>query len=299
MSMNYLSEMSFLSNLHLDSISADLIEKDLANSLREIHGHIKVTKTLGVSLQHNSDEKVTQEARAGEQVLLINRFLRTASITKEAMWGWTQRFLALDSFYQKMVDSGYFPARKREEWLEDGTEYDTHAQDLIPILHESMRKLDQYVEALEKELAIAENRLLKERYWHADMVVAIEKASGEEKRSETKSEALTDDEYLDRLIQENRAEEEEMEYTDSASQNFNDEPCWIIFLRYILCSVCYSWISYTVIGQGGLCVHLCISDFWHFHEPKAKSFYWNERAETCCLDVGRSTTNETVCILGK
>ncbi|KAK5972496.1 hypothetical protein GCK32_002276 [Trichostrongylus colubriformis] len=163
MSMNYLSEMSFLSNLHLDSISADLIEKDLANSLREIHGHIKVTKTLGVSLQHNSDEKVTQEARAGEQVLLINRFLRTASITKEAMWGWTQRFLALDSFYQKMVDSGYFPARKREEWLEDGTEYDTHAQDLIPILHENMRKLDQYVEALEKELAIAENRLLKER----------------------------------------------------------------------------------------------------------------------------------------
>ncbi|VDO56678.1 unnamed protein product [Haemonchus placei] len=97
MSTDYLSEMSFLSNLYIDQTSAEMLEKDLANSLREIHAQIKVVKTLGAALKHHLDDKILEGARAGEQVLLIDRFLRTALVAREPMWGWGKRFLTVDS----------------------------------------------------------------------------------------------------------------------------------------------------------------------------------------------------------
>ncbi|KAK6031840.1 hypothetical protein OSTOST_01995 [Ostertagia ostertagi] len=84
---------------HQSSASATTLEKDQANSLRMVHGQIKVTKTFGVSWQHHLEQKSIQEAPAGEQVLLISKFLRTALITRELLWSWTQRFLMFDSLY--------------------------------------------------------------------------------------------------------------------------------------------------------------------------------------------------------
>ncbi|KAK5977470.1 hypothetical protein GCK32_009399 [Trichostrongylus colubriformis] len=119
MSTDYSSEMLFLTNLQLDSISAELLESDLTNSLEEIHSQIKATKILQVAWQHHIDEKIVDEAPAGEQVLLIDRFLRTAPITREAMLRWTQRFLMIDAIFQMRTDTGHVPAKKKgmvREW---------------------------------------------------------------------------------------------------------------------------------------------------------------------------------------
>ncbi|XGW25891.1 hypothetical protein V3C99_006917 [Haemonchus contortus] len=199
-----------------------MLEKDLANSLREIHAQIKVAKTLGIALKHHLDDKVLEGARAGEQVLLINRFLRTALVARESMWGYTQRFLTVDSLYQRMADSGDLPTWKRTKWLEDGTDHDTRAKDLIPIIHGHMKTLVQHIEVIEKELAKAENRLQMERGEQASTEIMVREMIREE---EEREKTLTDDEYMDRLIEENSEEEGKWDDEDSEIQNSNEEPC--------------------------------------------------------------------------
>ncbi|KAK6052642.1 hypothetical protein COOONC_09853 [Cooperia oncophora] len=206
MSQDYLSELTFLSKLHQRSRLAKDLETVLTDSLTVIHAQIQVTKTLGIAWQHHIDTYPHQEARAGEQVLLINRFLRTGSVTREIMWSWTQRLLFIDSLYQIKVDSGQIPACKRKEWLENGTDHSTYAQD----------KLDQYVAAIEAQLAKAEKRLNDEKCGEQlpketaaeEQAMKMEVERMEDSPAENLP-AATDDEYLDRFVEENKEMEED------------------------------------------------------------------------------------------
>ncbi|KAK5982022.1 hypothetical protein GCK32_006809 [Trichostrongylus colubriformis] len=94
----------------------------------------------------------------------------------------TQR-LKIDSLYPRMTDLGDLPPWKRKEWLESKTQHDTHAGDLTPIVHDYMKKLDQYVPVFEKELAKAENRLQKEKEGQIKLIVVDVKKKSRRKRS--------------------------------------------------------------------------------------------------------------------
>ncbi|KAK5970963.1 hypothetical protein GCK32_012130 [Trichostrongylus colubriformis] len=116
--------------------------------------------------------------------------------------------ISLMQCMKKRTDCGSVPARKRKEWLENGTEHDTYATSLIPVVKENLQKLDRYLVAIEGELAKAEKSYQVERIFWADFAQVIKQTNSEEKeREEAKMEVLTDDEYLDRLIDETCEEE--------------------------------------------------------------------------------------------
>ncbi|VDO56680.1 unnamed protein product [Haemonchus placei] len=121
-----------------------------------------------------------------------------------------------------MTDSGDLPAWKRTKWLEDGTDHDAHARGLIPIIYGYMKTLDQHIAVIEKELAKAKNRLQMENSEQASTeVIFREMIRKEEEREKT----LTDDAYMDLLIEENSKEEGKWDDEDGAIQNSNEKPC--------------------------------------------------------------------------
>ncbi|KAK6062179.1 hypothetical protein COOONC_00151 [Cooperia oncophora] len=128
-----------------------------------------------------------------------------------------------DSLTVIMVDSEKIPAYKRKEWLENGTDHSTKAEDVFSAVTEHMQKLDQYVAAIEAELAKAERRLKDEKCWEqfkrtvtegqakkmeVEKMDADPPPPAESLPSNPEMQAVTD-EYLDRLIRENKGMEEE------------------------------------------------------------------------------------------
>ncbi|XGW08991.1 hypothetical protein V3C99_011363, partial [Haemonchus contortus] len=80
------------------------------------------------------------------------------------------------------------------------------------------KTLNQHIEVIKKGLAKAENRLQMEKSGQASTEVMVREVTREEEEQE---ETFADDEYTDRLIEENSEEEGERDDEDLAIQNFN------------------------------------------------------------------------------
>ncbi|KAK5975333.1 hypothetical protein GCK32_001522 [Trichostrongylus colubriformis] len=150
-----------------------------------------------------------------------------------------------DSIYRMMVDGGRISAKRRAEWFDD-EEHDTKA--MAAKVQEYLTRLDRNISDIEYELGQSEKRVLDEKVENKQQFISVfnktiekvenklenlgsrfqtsEKGSLREYSaamkevgpSTSKIRAISDQEYLERLIEETREEQE----TESAACEENE-----------------------------------------------------------------------------
>ncbi|VDL66090.1 unnamed protein product, partial [Nippostrongylus brasiliensis] len=148
-------DFQYLANIH-KGLSPDKLERDMKRTLKEIHQYIKVSTTLDVNWTHHLYNTTCVPIGDGEMALIVNRFLRTASETKEKLQGLMQRYALFDSMYMSLGKCDEINQRRRTDWCQED---DVKVDHLIAIVVKEIAVLERNIRNIEHELGKAEKRI--------------------------------------------------------------------------------------------------------------------------------------------
>ncbi|EYC02070.1 hypothetical protein Y032_0102g3465 [Ancylostoma ceylanicum] len=230
----YKKDFLFLTTLRDDDVIDD-IEKDMIETMKEIRQQIKVSHALDAEWTLNDWRREEPETSqddsslpgGSEHMLIVNRFLRTASVTKEKLLRFTQRYLLFDTIYAILVKYDEVSSATRTNFAEAMK----FREERVKIKKE-LKKLDKNIDKMSQELGLAEKRVMDEKgeiaQFHQEERLLVQefnsKIKGMEDRLESfmfssadqlrepisQVEALPDEEYMAKLVDEVRDVEEDI-----------------------------------------------------------------------------------------
>ncbi|KIH68938.1 hypothetical protein ANCDUO_00725 [Ancylostoma duodenale] len=112
-------DTSFLTNLvKCSNPSKEFIEHDLQVTLDAIHRQVEIGTTLLTQWTYIKNDKCYLSSSPAEQLLIINRNLRAAVITKERILRLATRYILTDKLYDNRAHTGRLSLFERQDWLE-------------------------------------------------------------------------------------------------------------------------------------------------------------------------------------
>ncbi|KAK5969094.1 hypothetical protein GCK32_017431 [Trichostrongylus colubriformis] len=112
------ADATYLTRLLIKSNpTAEEIETELNKCFNEIHNHIAVSTTVRNHLNFLKDDDPFKKGGAGERLLLMSRFVRSAHQTKETLLRLGTRYILTERIYERQARTGGVSAFRYEDWL--------------------------------------------------------------------------------------------------------------------------------------------------------------------------------------
>ncbi|VDO99847.1 unnamed protein product [Heligmosomoides polygyrus] len=251
-----MSDHRLFDHFHSASRTAQETEKEISSSLCHLHGQIKVAATVINEWTHHLIQHTCSDSCAGEQVLLLGRLLRTAAITREKILRYANQFLLLDSvirlkiknsaeykFKNISVENVTNTVKKNLNKLDDAIDDMEFELGQVEKLLNDEKLCFQEIKNLlaslnQKAITFAPLRCKDSRAYSPDPALSEsknpttenikkpkakidKKGSGSDTAAE-EVKPLTDEEYLEWLIEENSAPCEDCGYTEAVSSDEED-----------------------------------------------------------------------------
>ncbi|KAL6729887.1 hypothetical protein Aduo_000897 [Ancylostoma duodenale] len=153
----------FLTTLRDDDVIDD-VEKDMIKTMNEIRQQIKVSHALEAERTLNDwrrEEPETHDSSlpgGREHMLVVNRFLRTATVTREKLLRLTQRYLRFDTIFAILVKYDEVSSTTRTNFVETMNFREERVK-----IEKELEKLDKNIIRMSRELGIAERRVKDEK----------------------------------------------------------------------------------------------------------------------------------------
>ncbi|KAK6012713.1 hypothetical protein OSTOST_22115 [Ostertagia ostertagi] len=246
----YQEDFEFLMNINEDPISADKLEADLTNTLNKFHQFKQKAKELEQDWVDTVIKTTCPNEGGIDLILTFSTILRSAEILRGKLLWASQRLIMVDAAYKSLVDSEKISQARRQRWLQEGGVHDTNVRDLVPIAITRLDQLGRIIAEMEYELKQAEAKLAAEKQEQANVSmhnidkgskkiqetmeemenlggkgeVILKKEQLREEGEEAKnlpSNAISDDEYLDKLISDTTSENSRHDESQAGERESN------------------------------------------------------------------------------
>ncbi|KAL6742345.1 hypothetical protein Aduo_015502 [Ancylostoma duodenale] len=228
-SIEYGRDFDHISSLLDPATPTQTIEREIGKEICNISPQIKMAKTLHTGWSHHIIQHTCSEAGTGEQVLLINRFLRTGSVAREKLICYTQHYLLLDSFLRQKDSPKSYYINIKAKIIQNTVEkelkrLDSNIADIECELDQAALKVTDERTGLIKVkhmLKDLEKRLLQSSQEDTTNEEKLARLSisqypeetvepmgeGEDQNDEKQDQPITDEDYLAQLVAENLLED--------------------------------------------------------------------------------------------
>ncbi|KAK6762074.1 hypothetical protein RB195_022973 [Necator americanus] len=149
-SSNYTKEFESITRLCGPATPTQTIGTEIGKTISNIYGQVKVAGTLDNGWKHHIIQHTCSEAGAGEQVFLINRFLRTASVTKEKLINFTKGYFYLDGLL-------------RNKSTQKSALNKIRGKNIQKKVEKELERLDKNIADMEVELDLVAKQISEER----------------------------------------------------------------------------------------------------------------------------------------
>ncbi|VDO91780.1 unnamed protein product [Heligmosomoides polygyrus] len=136
--------------------TASGFENDLEMKLHALHQQADVAATLRSDWQHLRRNEVFLLEAPGEQVLLLNRCLRTGELTKEKMIKLATRYLLTERMFEQQVENGKLNSTHLHAWYNKPHKFDVKSDDVFQFAYDNLSQLEELIYELEREQRRAE-----------------------------------------------------------------------------------------------------------------------------------------------
>ncbi|KAK6009951.1 hypothetical protein OSTOST_25090 [Ostertagia ostertagi] len=139
---------------------------DMGATLDEIYDEIKASEALDTSWMHHLIRTTCANISGEELARRTNRFLESASTSRDKILRLTQRYLLLDSTFLSLIKGSQLPAERREQWEKQKTKHDVNAESVMVTVDRNLTKLERNIEEMKYELAQINNVQKEEKVAH-------------------------------------------------------------------------------------------------------------------------------------
>ncbi|EYC34095.1 hypothetical protein Y032_0001g239 [Ancylostoma ceylanicum] len=159
--------------IQVSNPTAFSLETQLQAVLNAIHRQVKVGVTDRVQWTHMVGDATFLQAGPGEQILLKNRCLRTAMVTKERISRLGTWYILMDRIYETQVEAGKIPAERRQEWLRDGArqEHDARATSVLNLVKSQLSFVKTSIRNMQDHLTKCERKFYEAECRSRDQVL--------------------------------------------------------------------------------------------------------------------------------
>ncbi|KAL6726914.1 hypothetical protein Aduo_008842 [Ancylostoma duodenale] len=149
------------------------LETQLQAVLNAIHRQVKVAVTDRVQWTHMMADTTFRQAGPGEQILLTNRCLRTAMVTKERISTLGTWYILMDRIYETQVEAGKIPPERRQEWLREGArqERDARAASVLNLVKSQLNFVKTSIRNMQDHLTKCERKFYEADRGSRDQVL--------------------------------------------------------------------------------------------------------------------------------
>ncbi|CAJ0594877.1 unnamed protein product [Cylicocyclus nassatus] len=146
--------------LRVASPQAEFLETALEAILNSLHNQVKVATTQRTQWTSLKGEGNFTKATVKEQIMLTNRCLRSAMMTKEKVLRLGTWYI-LTGIYDRQVQAGLIPRGRRFQWLEKGRkqEHDVQAESVLKLVESLMSFTKTTINGMEDHLNKVENQI--------------------------------------------------------------------------------------------------------------------------------------------
>ncbi|VDP62457.1 unnamed protein product [Heligmosomoides polygyrus] len=148
--------------------TASGFENDLEMTLHALHQQADVAATLRSDWQHLRRDEVFLLEAPGEQVLLLNRCLRTGELTKEKMIKLATRYLLTERMFEQQVENGKLNSTHLHTWYNKPHKFNVKSDYVFQFAYDNLSQLKELINELEREKRRAERDFHRSKttYYH-------------------------------------------------------------------------------------------------------------------------------------
>ncbi|KAK6764310.1 hypothetical protein RB195_024579 [Necator americanus] len=147
-SENYNSQFDRLSRIQ----ETKDLEEAIGAAIATIQAQVKVPVALDKEWKHFEIQQICSETGGWEQITPINRFLRTASVTREKLLAATHQYLVLDSIL-----------RIKSKGSKASPVLDIKSENIRRTVEKALKNLDNNISDIECDLVLAERTVSTEK----------------------------------------------------------------------------------------------------------------------------------------